>query len=87
LERVIRIGNPTDRGGNVLAGDTPCVVFGKAVARIGDTRFCPREGHDNCRIIESNANYLVGSIPVTFKGYHTDCGAMLEATLGTYGAG
>ena len=32
-------------------------------------------------------NHLVGGIPVAFEGCHTDCGAVLIASMESYAAG
>ena len=36
MKRVIRLGDPTDHGGQVLTGYAPYLIHGKPVARIGD---------------------------------------------------
>ena len=87
MKRVIRVGDPTDHGGRVLTGYAPYLIHGKPVARIGDKCSCPRDGHDNCTIIEGDPNHLVGGIPVAFEGCHTDCGAVLIASMESYAAG
>jgi uncharacterized Zn-binding protein involved in type VI secretion len=87
MKRVIRVGDQTSHGGHVITGYDPYLIYGKPVARIGDTCSCPHEGHNNCTIVEGDPNHLVGGIPVAFEGCHTACGAVLISSLDSYGAG
>jgi uncharacterized Zn-binding protein involved in type VI secretion len=87
MKKVIRVGDRTDHDGHVLTGYDPYLIYGKPVARIGDTCSCPRAGHDNCTIVAGDPNHLVDGIPAAFEGCHTDCGAVLISSLETYETG
>ncbi len=78
---VIRLGDPTDHGGAVVAvSATHHTVDGLPVARVGDRCSCPRRGHNNCVIVEGDSAYTVDGIPVAFEGHRTSCGARLKAS-------
>jgi len=79
MKRVIHVGDPTERGGQVPTANAPCLVRGRPVARIGDKGPCPREGRDDGTIIEGDPAPPADGIPGAFEGCPTDCGAVLEA--------
>ena len=87
MKNVIRVGDQTSHGGKVPTGCGPYLIYGKPVARVGDKCSCPREGNNNCTIVEGDPNHLVGGIPVAFEGWHTDFGAELISSLENNGAG
>ncbi|HWQ09268.1 MAG TPA: PAAR domain-containing protein [Holophaga sp.] len=87
MKRVIRIGDPTDHKGVVLAGCSTYLIHGRAVARVGDACSCPVPGHGRCTIVEGDPEHCIGGIPVAFEGCRTDCGAVLISSLDAYTAG
>ncbi len=82
MKRVIRLGDPTNHGGNVVSGSPSSVIFDKPVARQGDQVTCPKQGHSNCVIAEGDPEWLVDGRPVALEGHKTSCGAVLISTLG-----
>lgn len=82
MKRVIRLGDPTNHGGNVVSGSPTSVIFDKPVARLGDQVSCPKQGHSNCVIAEGDPEWLVDGKPVALEGHKTSCGAALISTLG-----
>ena len=85
MPNIIRLGDPTDHGGKVIASGAPqFTVDGIPVALLGDACSCPRPGHDHCTIAEGAANHTINGIPVAYEGHKTTCGAVLQATIGTY---
>ena len=81
-KRVIRLGDPTDHGGNVIATGAPqFTVDGIAVALKGDACSCPHHGHDNCTIAEGDADHTINGVPVAYDGHKTTCGATLIASV------
>lgn len=88
MKGIIRLGDPTDHGGAVVATTAPhFTVDGIAVARVGDQCSCPRRGHDGCVIVEGDPNYKIDGIPVAFDGHSTSCGAKLKSTASGYAKG
>ena len=84
-KRVIRLGDPTDPGGKVLAsGAAHFTVDGSAVALKGDPCSCPKKGHGDCTIAEGDPEHTVNGVPVAYEGHKTTCGAVLQSTIGTY---
>jgi uncharacterized Zn-binding protein involved in type VI secretion len=85
MKGIIRLGDPTDHGGAVVATTAPhFTVDGIPVARVGDKCSCPKRGHDGCVIVEGDPNYQIGGISVAFDGHHTSCGARLQSTATGY---
>ncbi|MBV8049406.1 MAG: PAAR domain-containing protein [Paludibacterium sp.] len=83
----IRLGDPTSHGGKVVSASAPTTLFGKPVACVGDQVTCPKDGHDNCVIVEGDDGWFVGGKAVALDGHKTSCGAVLIATLGEVGKG
>ena len=82
---VIRLGDPTDHGGQVTAsGARDNTVDGKPVALKGDACSCPHHGHSPCTIAEGDPEHTFNGIPVAYEGHKTTCGATLMSTIGTY---
>ena len=87
MPRIIRLGDPTDHGGRVVASGAPHVtVDGVAIALKGDACTCPRRGHAPCAIAEGDPNHTVGGVPVAYEGHRTTCGAVLIASGGSFTA-
>jgi uncharacterized Zn-binding protein involved in type VI secretion len=85
---VIRLGDPTDHGGSVVAVNARYfTVDGKPVARVGDRCSCPVKGHANCVIAEGDPHFTIGGLPVAFDGHRTSCGARLKSTTHGFGSG
>ena len=83
--KIIRVGDPTDHGGKVMASDAPhFTVNGIAVALLGDACSCPKRGHNNCTIVEGDSQHTINGIPVAYEGHKTSCGAILIATVSNY---
>ncbi|MEN7433723.1 PAAR domain-containing protein [Chromobacterium sp. TRC.1.1.SA] len=82
MKPVIRLGDPTDHGGQVTSASATTTMFGKAVALVGDAVSCPRQGHTNCVIVEGDPSWTVGGKGVALEGHKTSCGASLISTLG-----
>ncbi|WP_426715335.1 PAAR domain-containing protein [Chromobacterium violaceum] len=85
MKRVIRIGDPTDHGGNVTSASSTTSMFGKAVALVGDSVSCPKQGHVNCVIVEGDPSWTVGGKGVALEGHKVSCGATLISTMGEVG--
>lgn len=88
MSRIIRLGDPTDHGGTVVATSAPTyTVDGLPVALKGDACSCPKRGHNNCTIAEGDPGHTVNGVPVAYEGHRTTCGAVLQSTIGTYTKG
>ena len=78
---VIRLGDSTDHGGQVIASGAPrFLVDGKPVALKGDACSCPHPGHGGVTIAEGDPNHTVNGIPVAYEGHKTTCGATLVSS-------
>ncbi len=81
MPNVIRLGDPIEKGGNVIASAAPfCTIDGIPVALVGDACSC----HDDCRIAEGDAVHTVNGTPVAYHGHKTTCGRALISTISTY---
>ncbi len=84
-KRVIRLGDPTDHGGMVIASGAPHFkVQGIAVALKGDACTCPKKGHSGCTIAEGDPGHTINGVPVAYEGHKTTCGAALIATVASF---
>jgi len=82
---IIRVGDPTSHGGQVIESGAPhFIVSGKAVALVGDKCICPITGHQNCSIASGNAKHTVNGKAVAYDGDKTTCGATLVSTVGNF---
>lgn len=88
MKNVIRAGDPTSHGGQVLSVNaTHFIVDGIAVACVGDKCSCPIPGHGVCTIVEGSGSPMIDGVPVAYHGHKTSCGATLIATFGNFSAG
>lgn len=87
MKRVIRLGDPTSHGGQVVSAASTTTLFGKQVALLGDKVTCPQQGHVNCTIVEGDGSWLVGCKPVALEGHKVSCGAALISTMPEVGKG
>ena len=85
MPKVIRLGDPTSHGGNVISVTaTWFTVEGIPVARIGDMCSCPVSGHSGCTVAEGDPHHTVDGIPVAYERHKTSCGAILESTVDSF---
>ncbi len=85
MPKIIRLGDPTDHGGKVVAsGASYVTVDGIAVALKGDACTCPKRGHGDCKIAEGDPNHTINGVPVAYEGHKTTCGAVLIPTIGNF---
>ena len=88
MPNVIRLGDPTSHGGKVIsASASDYLVDGIAVVRVDDQCSCPIPGHGVTKVMEGDADYIVGGKPVALAGHKTGCGAQLISTIGNYEIG
>ena len=70
MKAIIRLGDPTDHGGQVVGSGAPCyLVDGIPVALLGDPCSCPKRGHGNCVIAEGDPDHRINGIPVAYAGH------------------
>jgi uncharacterized Zn-binding protein involved in type VI secretion len=78
---VIRIGDKTDHGGQVIAASSGTTVMGKQAALDGDMTFCPQ-----CKgtfpIKPDGAGARHEGKPYAYDNDTTACGARLKTSLG-----
>lgn len=79
---LIRVGDPTSHGGQVLAGSANMIVDGKPVARVGDKVSCPI--HGDTTVASGSPTYITDGQPTARDGDTTACGATLKATQDHY---
>ena len=85
MPNVIRVGDPTSHGGEVIQSSaTHFVVGGIAVALVGDKCSCPIRGHQDCSIATGNSKHLINGKAVAYDGDKTTCGATLAATISNF---
>lgn len=83
MPNVIRLGDPTSHGGNVVNVSAMWfTVDSIAVARVGDKCSCPI--HGNGIVKEGNPHHTVDGVAVAYANHQTSCGAQLESTIGNF---
>lgn len=82
MKGVIRMGDPTSHGGQVIGEERPAKVLGKSVALKGDKVSCPIPGHHDCFIetIKKPGTVMFDGIDVAQHGDLANCGAVLQST-------
>ena len=77
---VIRLGDTTDHGGEVISVAHKATDMGIPIACVGDMVQCPR-----CRgtyaIVEGDPHYKIDGVPVALHGHKTACGAALISSV------
>jgi len=77
---VIRLGDTTSHGGEVISVAHKPKDMGKPIACVGDMVRCPK-----CKgtypIAEGDPNYQIENVPVAFDGHKTACGAVLISSI------
>ncbi|WP_175921103.1 PAAR domain-containing protein [Burkholderia pyrrocinia] len=85
MRGIIRVGDATSHGGQVVTGSAVSEVMGRPVARLGDTCVCPISGHQACFIAEGDSQVIIDGRPAAFDGHKTSCGATLISSLASSG--
>lgn len=83
MAKVIRIGDISSHGGQVITGSVRVLANGAGVARQGDMHVCPLPGHGTTPIVNGSSRVLVEGRPAAYDGCVTGCGAVLQASPGT----
>ncbi|SQI33877.1 Uncharacterized conserved protein [Leminorella richardii] len=78
---LIRLGDRTSHGGEVITATSTIIIDGKAVARVGDLVSCPREGHGVNSIVEGSPVWMTGGKFVAVDGCRAACGCVLITSL------
>lgn len=77
---VIRIGDTTDHGGEVISVAHKPKDEGRPIACIGDLVRCPK-CKGTYKIMEGDLTVKIDGIPVAFDGHKTECGAILLSSV------
>lgn len=85
MRRVIRLGDKTSHGGEVVSAAENYTIMGKAVARMGDMATCPIKGHGACEIVEGDPYWTINGRNVALEGHKLRCGAALISSCGELG--
>lgn len=70
----------TTHGGQVLTGSGRMRINGKGVVRKGDRVSCPRDGHEDCTVIEGDEGLTDQGVPIALHGHRCSCGCTLIAS-------
>lgn len=82
MPKVIRKGDTSSHGGEVVGSCSKYAFEGKLAARQGDAFFCPLHGMN--AIAEGSSKYSIEGQPVARHGDKTQCGASLIASAEKY---
>jgi uncharacterized Zn-binding protein involved in type VI secretion len=79
---VIRLGDPTDHGGEVITASETMRYLGVRVARKGDLVTCPQHPDINPNVIlEGDSKISDHGVPVARHGHKARCGCSLISTV------
>ncbi|MEM5367069.1 PAAR domain-containing protein [Paraburkholderia azotifigens] len=79
---LIRLGDTTDHGGEVITASETMRYDGRRVARKGDLVTCPLHPAVNPNVIlEGDENITDAGVPVARDGHHARCGCRLISSL------
>ncbi|MDQ2823425.1 MAG: PAAR domain-containing protein [Pseudomonadota bacterium] len=77
---VVRLGDKTSHGGQVISASATFIVLDKQVALHGDTTFCPKcKGTFPIQVATSERRHH--NQPVAYHGDATACGAKLISSI------
>ncbi|OWJ63106.1 PAAR domain-containing protein [Paraburkholderia caledonica] len=79
---LIRLGDSTEHGGEVITASSTMTFDDRPVARMGDEVFCPR--HPGVRpnlIVEGDESMMDDGLPVAHHGHRATCGCRLISSL------
>ena len=81
MRNVIRVGDTTTGGGQVLAGSSGMKFGGISAARVGDPVMCPLPGHGLNSIAQGKLSFKNNGQPVAFDGHLCECGCALITSM------
>jgi uncharacterized Zn-binding protein involved in type VI secretion len=85
MRGVIRVGDSTSHGGEVMTGQEKSRVMDRAVACVGDRCTCPMCGRHDCVIVEGDPDVQINGKAVAFDGHKTSCGVTLISSMTSSG--
>lgn len=80
---VVRLGDFTSHGGQVITASTTHTIGGIGIARVGDKVTCSLPGHGMSVIVAGVPTYLIGGRMVALHGHQGACGCSLIASVVT----
>lgn len=85
MRLVIRLGDTSTHGGQVVTACSKFYAEGKLVARKGDIFDCPKKGHGRNPIAVGSPNTITEGMPTARHGDQTNCGAaLISGAVKTY---
>lgn len=84
MRALVRLGDKTDHGGEVITASGP-QVYGKKVALVGDKVQCPKDGHGVNAILPGQTRIHITNKQAALHGFKTECGCTLIASLSNAG--
>ncbi|NYH19838.1 PAAR domain-containing protein [Paraburkholderia bryophila] len=81
MPNLIRLGDSTDHGGQVISASSTLRYDGRFVARKGDQVSCPKHNLRPNLIIEGDELTRDHGVPVARHGYRAMCGCRLISSL------
>lgn len=75
MPRIVRLGDTSDHGGEVITSAARWRCEGRLIARKGDTLACPIHGHQP--IVEGSPDWDCEGKPIARHGDQAACGAAL----------
>lgn len=85
MRGIVRLGDATTHGGNVIQASAQITVHGLPVALVGDLVSCPQKGHGNNPIIEGHDSMSFGGRAVAVDGCRCACGCFVISSMPSVG--
>ncbi|MDO1509198.1 MULTISPECIES: PAAR domain-containing protein [unclassified Neisseria] len=85
MKGIVRLGDPTTHGGQVIQASSKMMVHGRPAALVGDLISCPHPGHGTNPIIEGSSTMFFEGRAVAIDGCACACGCTLISTMPSVG--
>lgn len=86
MKGIIRLGDATTHGGNVIQASSQMAIDGKPAALVGDMVSCPIPGHGVNPIIEGSTFMSFQDKAVAVEGCKCACGCALISSMPSVGS-
>ncbi|UOO76619.1 PAAR domain-containing protein [Neisseria sp. Dent CA1/247] len=86
MKGIIRLGDATTHGGNVIQASSQMVIDGKPAALVGDMVSCPIPDHGVNPIIEGSTFMSFQDKAVAVEGCKCACGCALISSMPSVGS-
>lgn len=80
-KNVVRLGDKTTHGGQVITASSSTIIEGKPAALLGDIVSCPYKGHGDNKIISGASTCFSDGKPMVLDDARCECGCRIIASI------